>query len=72
MNTENVLAKIEARPTESQRKLLSFLDRLTQNAKSKPRKAAKHIFKFNWEGGLAGAFGHMTSVKLQHNANEWR
>ena len=72
MNSELVLARIEALPEESRRLLLALVDPLTEKADAVPRLEDGHIFKFNWEGGLAEAFPGTSSVELQHRANEWR
>jgi hypothetical protein len=72
MNSELVLARIEALPEESRQLLLALVDLLAEKADAAPRPKQKHVFKFDWEGGLAGAFAGATSVELQHRANEWR
>jgi hypothetical protein len=72
MNSELVLARIEALPEESRQLLLALLDLLTQRADAAPWPGQKHVFMFDWEGGLAEAFADTTSVELQHRANEWR
>jgi hypothetical protein len=72
MNSELVLARIEALPEESRRLLLALVDLLAQKADAAPRPQQKHVFKFDWEGDLADAFPGTTSVALQHRANEWR
>ena len=70
MKIEQIAARIEALPEASRRTLFDFLDRLAEKADQFPQ--AKHIFKFDWEGGFAEAFPEMTSVDLQHQANAWR
>jgi hypothetical protein len=72
MNSELVLARIEALPEESRQLLLALVDLLAAKTDATPRTEQKHVFKFDWEGGLAGAFAPTTSVELQHRANEWR
>ena len=72
MKSELVLARIEALPEESRQLLLALVDLLAEKADAAPRPKPKHVFKFDWEGGLAGAFASTTSVELQHRANEWR
>lgn len=72
MNSELVLARIEALPEESRQLLLTLVDLLADKADAAPRPEQKHMFKFDWEGGLADAFVGTTSVDLQHRANEWR
>jgi hypothetical protein len=72
MNSELVLARIAALPEESRQLLLSLVDLLTEKADATPPPEQKHVFKFDWEGGLADAFAGTTSVELQHRANEWR
>ncbi len=72
MNSELVLARIEALPEESRQLLLALVDLLAEKADAAPCPEQKHMFKFDWEGGLAGAFAGATSVDLQHRANEWR
>ncbi|MGO9203111.1 MAG: DUF2281 domain-containing protein [Limisphaerales bacterium] len=72
MNSELVLARIEALPEESRQLLLALVDLLAEKADAAPRPDQKHVFKFDWEAGLADAFAGTTSVELQHRANEWR
>jgi hypothetical protein len=72
MNSELVLARIEALPEESQQLLLGFLDLLAEKADASLKPEHKHVFKFDWEDGLSEAFADVTSVELQHKANEWR
>lgn len=72
MNSELVLARIEALPEESRQLLLALVDLLAERADAAPRPEQKHVFKFDWEGALADAFDGTTFVELQHRANEWR
>jgi hypothetical protein len=72
MNSELVLARIEALPEESRHLLLTLVDLLTEKAGASPGQGQKHVFQFDWEGGLSVAFAGATSVELQHRANEWR
>jgi hypothetical protein len=72
MKAEQVLARIEGLPEESRQALLHLLDCLAEKADASPQAGQKYFFKFDWEGGLADAFPGLTSVELQHQANEWR
>jgi hypothetical protein len=72
MKADQVLARIEALPEESRRVLLALLDQLAEKADPASPPARKHVFKFDWEGGLADAFPGLSAVELQHQANEWR
>jgi hypothetical protein len=72
MNSDLLLARIEALPEESRQLLLALVDLLAQKAGATPSPERTHVFKFDWEGGLADAFAGTTSVELQHRANEWR
>lgn len=70
MKTEQVVARIEALPEASRRALLQLLEQLAEAADQLSE--AKHVFKFDWEGGFAEAFPDLTAVDLQHQANAWR
>jgi hypothetical protein len=72
MSSEVVLARIEALPEESRQLLLALVDLLAAKADAASRPGQKHVFRFDWEGGLADAFAGATSVELQHRANGWR
>lgn len=72
MNSEYVIARIEALPEQSRKVLLALLDFLTERSDAIPSESQKHAFKFDWEGGLSDAFSGTTAVELQHKANEWR
>jgi hypothetical protein len=72
MNSELVLARIEALPEESRQLLLALVDLLGEKTGDGPRPKQQHVFKFDWEGGLADAFAGASSVELQHRSNEWR
>jgi hypothetical protein len=72
VNWEPVIQKLEALPEDSRNQLLAFLDFLAERASETPRPGEKHIFKFDWEGGLADDYPGMTAVELQHKINEWR
>jgi hypothetical protein len=72
MNSELLLARIEALPEESRRLVLVLLDLLAEKADAAPLLEQKHVFKFDWEVGLADAFARITSFELQHRANERR
>ena len=72
MNSEIILARIEALPEPSRQLLLALVELLAEKADAAPRPEQKHAFKFDWEGGLADAFAGTTSVELQHRVNEWR
>lgn len=72
MNSELILAQIEALPEESRQLLLAFLDLLAEKADASLQPGQKHVFKFDWENGLSEAFAGATSVELQHKASEWR
>ena len=72
MNSEILAARIAALPEESRQVLLALVDLLAEKADAAPQPEPRHVFKFDWEGGLAGAFPGATSVELQHRVNEWR
>ena len=49
-------------------KVKSFIISLKKNRE----RAGAKSFKFNWAGGLKGAFKDMSSVDLQHESTNWR
>jgi hypothetical protein len=72
MNSELVLSRIESLPEESRQLVLALVKLLAEKADASRPVTEKHVFKFDWEGGLSEGFAGTSSVELQHQANEWR
>ena len=66
-NSEKFLKLYNDLPPEGQEQALKLLEKLHQM--HSPLKAS-HKITFNWAGVLKDE--KMTSVELQHKANEWR
>lgn len=69
METDILLNKFQNLPESARKELLDFLDFLSSRYEKKKRMETEQ-FSFDWSGGLKGL--DVTSVELQHKANQWR
>jgi hypothetical protein len=68
VNSDALAKQIESLSDESRQAVLKLLNDLAKRAADAPR----HVFKFDWEGGLSESFNGVSSVDLQHEAAKWR
>ena len=72
MSKDTLVAKYEALPVVAQKQVETLIEFLSKTTSTKPSRAAKRRFKFDWAGGLAGMKDQFTAVELQHRLNELR
>ena len=72
MSKDTLIAKYEALPGVAQKQVETFIEFLSQRTPTKPGRATKRRFKFDWAGGLADLKSQFTAVELQHHLNELR
>jgi hypothetical protein len=70
MRRGTLIAKYESLPVVAQKQVKTFIEFLSQRTPTKPVRASKRRFKFDWAGGLADLRGRFTAVELQHHLNE--
>ena len=71
MDTNIILNKFQSLPIKAQQELVDFLEFLSSKYKRQNKSSNKNKFSFNWEGGLS-ELNNISSVDLQHQANQWR
>jgi hypothetical protein len=76
MIEERIDIMFQSLPFHVKKEAMDYIEFLSKKyrGKNRPRKIeeARKKFKFDWEGGLAGAGDKMTSVELQHKSMDWR
>ena len=72
MRRGTLIAKYESLPVVAQKQVKTFIEFLSQRTPTKPVRAAKRRFKFDWAGGLADLKHRFTAVELQHHLSELR
>ena len=72
MSRDTLIAKYETLPVVAQKQVETFIEFLSQRTPTKPVRATKRRFKFDWAGGLADLKHRFTAVELQHHLNELR
>ena len=74
MEYNSILQKLDQLPDEAQKEIISMLENLiTEYTNGKPSNDVRRDeFSFDWEGGLSELDENVTSVDLQHKANQWR
>ena len=69
MSKDTLIAKYETLPAAAQKQVEIFIEFLLKTTPSKPARAKKHRFKFDWAGGLADLKDRFTAVEFQHQLN---
>ena len=72
MSKDALIAKYDTLPVVAQKQVETFVEFLSQTTPTKPVRAMKRRFKFDWAGGLADLKRRFTAVELQHHLNELR
>lgn len=70
MQYTSFISNFENLPKHIQEQVLDYIEFLMSKYKTRDKK--EKDFKFDWEGGLSHLKSGITSVELQHKANQYR